>query len=104
VNQLSIIIPTIAKEWKTTETGLSLVFKFFNDATRGAALAWIIYQSGNLESLGFLTVGVALIAIWTGAVAEGGWALEGELSGRTLDFMFISRTLLPLVLFSKMLA
>ncbi|MFA5309516.1 MAG: ABC transporter permease [Dehalococcoidales bacterium] len=99
-----IITATVIKELKTSEAGLSFIFKFVNDAGRAAALAWIIYQSGNLESLGFLTFGVALIAVWTGTVAEGGWALETELAGKTLDFTLISRTSMALVLFSKMLA
>ena len=104
MDQWRIIYLTMIKEWKTTGGGIALVLKYITDAARGAALAWIIYQSGNLESLGFLAIGVALLAVWSGGSAFGGWALEIELNARTLDHALISRTSLPLVLFSKILA
>jgi ABC-2 type transport system permease protein len=104
MNQWRIITLTIVKEWKTAESGLALILKFVTDAAKGAALAWIIYQSGNLDSLGYLTAGVCLLAIWSGGSAFGGWALERELSGRTLDHALISRTPMILVLFSQILA
>jgi ABC-2 type transport system permease protein len=104
LNQWRIITLTIVKEWKTIGGPLAVALKLVTDATRGAALAWIIYKSGNLDALGFLTVGVALLAIWSGGSAFGGWALEIELNGRTLDHALISRTSMALVLFSKILA
>jgi ABC-type multidrug transport system permease subunit len=103
MDQWHIITQTITKEWKTSGGILPFVFKLITDAAKGAALAWIIYQSGNLESLGFLTIGVALLAVWAGGSAFGGWALDQELSGKTLDHALISRTPMPLVLFSKVL-
>jgi ABC-2 type transport system permease protein len=104
VNTLTVIGMTVSKELKMSAPLLSFLFKFVNDGARAAALAWIVYQSGNLQSLGFLMVGVALIAVWTGAVADGGWSLDTELYSGTLDFALISRAPLSLVLFSKMLA
>ncbi len=99
-----IITATVVKELKMSAPLLSFLFKFINDGARAAALAWIIYRSGNLASLGFLMVGVAMIAVWAGAVADGGWSLETELYSGTLDFTLISRTPMSLVLFSKMLS
>ncbi len=104
MNQWRIIILTLVKEWKTIGGGLAVVLKIITDAAKGAALAWIVYQSGNLESLGFLTIGVALLAIWSGGSAFGGWALETELNGKTLDHALISRASMPLILYSKILA
>jgi ABC-type multidrug transport system permease subunit len=103
MDQWRVITLTITKEWKIAGGLLPYFFKLVTDASRAAALAWIIYQSGNLDSLGFLTIGVALLAIWAGGSAFGGWALEQELSGRTLDHALISRTSMPLILFSKVL-
>lgn len=104
LKQLRTIVFTILKEWKSTKIGWTIILRFLGNATKGAALGWIVYQSGNLESLGYLGVGVAFIAIWSAAIGFGGWALEIELYGGTLDFVLISHTSMSLVLFSKMLA
>lgn len=104
MSQLQIIVPTIKKEWKDSTLGASQVYKYLGDAARSAVLAWIIYQSGAFGTLGYVSVGTALIALWTGVISLGGWSLDNELYGRTLEFMFISRTKLPVILFSKTLA
>jgi ABC-type multidrug transport system permease subunit len=103
VNRFLVIVATFFKEWKTTLTGWSYVLKIFGDATRTAALGWIIYQSGDREILAYLCVGLPLFSIWSGAVGLGGWSLEEELYGKTMDFILISRTKLPLILFGKTL-
>ena len=104
LNHLTIIWPTIFKEWKAQTMDTGRIYKIIGDATRSAALAWIVYQSGAVEALGFVAIGVALLAIWTGVLALGGWSLESELYGKTLDFALISRTPIALILFSKTLA
>jgi ABC-2 type transport system permease protein len=101
LNQLNIIWPTIRKEWKAHDTGH--IYKYLGDAARSAALAWIVYQSGALDTLAFVAIGVALISIWTGVLTLGGWSLESELYGKTLDFTLISRTPMSLILFGKTL-
>src|SRR3989304_45206 len=104
VNQLNIIWPTMVKEWKAQTMDTGRIYKFLGDAARSAALAWIVYQSGALETLAFVAVGVALISIWTGVLTLGGWSLESELYSKTLDFTLISRSPMSLILFSKTLA
>ena len=104
MNHLTIIWPTIFKEWKAQTMDTGRIYKFIGDAARSAALAWIVYQSGAIEALGFVAIGVALLSIWTGVLALGGWSLESELYGKTLDFALISRAPMALILFSKTLA
>ncbi len=104
MNQLDIIWPTILKEWKTQRISTYLIYKLIADATRGIALAWIIYQSGNFGPLAYLCIGVALLALWTGSVANSGWSLSDEISGRTMEHTLISRTSMPILLFSKILS
>src|SRR4030042_1924616 len=101
MSQLNTIIPTIHKEWKENMMGTSRIYKFLGDASRAAVLAWIVYQSGAFGTLGYVSVGAALLAIWTGILTLGGWTLESELYGKTLDFMLISRTKMSVILFSK---
>ena len=104
MNHLTIIWPTILKEWKAQTMDTGRIYKFIGDATRSAALAWIIYQSGAIEALGFVAIGVAMLSIWAGVMGLGGWSLESELYGKTLDFAIISRAPIALLLFSKTLA
>jgi ABC-2 type transport system permease protein len=104
MSQINTIIPTIRKEWKENTMGTSRIYKFIGDASRAAVLAWIVYQSGAFGTLGYVSVGTALLAIWTGILTLGGWTLESELYGKTLDFMLISRTKMSLILFSKNIA
>jgi ABC-2 type transport system permease protein len=104
LNQLNIIWPTIRKEWKAQTMDTGRIYKFLGDAARSAALAWIVYQSGALDTLAFVAVGVALISIWTGVLTLGGWSLETELYGKTLDFTLISRSPMSVILFGKTLA
>jgi len=104
LNQITIIWPTILKEWKAQTMDTGHIYKYLGDAARSAALAWIVYQSGALETLAFVAVGVALISIWTGILTLGGWSLESELYGKTLDFTLISRSPISIILFSKNLA
>jgi ABC-type multidrug transport system permease subunit len=104
LSQLNIIGPTILKEWKSQSVSTSLFYKFINDGTRGVALAWIVYQSGNFGALAYLCIGVALIAMWSGSVANSGWSLADEIYSRTMEFTLISRTSIPVILFSKILA
>ena len=99
-----IITLTMLKEWKGVDSFLAIVLKIITDAAKGAALAWIVYKSGNTESLAFLTIGVALLAIWSGGSAFGGWALSRELEGKTMDHALISRTSMPLLIYSQILA
>ncbi len=101
MSQLNIIVPTVVKEWKTQSIGTGVIFMLLGNACRAAVLAWIVYQSGAFGTLGYIAVGTALLAIWTGVLTMGGWTLEGELYGRTLDFMLISPTRMPMILFSK---
>jgi ABC-type polysaccharide/polyol phosphate export permease len=104
LSQLNIIGPTILKEWKAQTMDTGRIYKFLGDAARSAALAWIVYQSGNFGTLAFVAIGVALISIWTGVLTLSGWSLDSELYGKTLDFTLLSRTPMSLVLFSKTLA
>src|SRR4030042_1726356 len=104
MSQLNIIVPTVIKEWKAQTMDTGRIYKFIGDASRAAVLAWIVYQSGAFGTLGYIAVGTALIAVWTGILTLGGWSLESELYGRTMDFMLISRTKLPVILFGKTLA
>ncbi|OGO32697.1 MAG: hypothetical protein A2Z29_04995 [Chloroflexi bacterium RBG_16_56_11] len=101
--QLNIVWPTIVKEWKANYMGTGRVYKYLGDAARSAALAWIVYQSGALNTLAFVAVGVAMISIWTGVIALGGWTLESELYGKTLDYTLISPSPIAIILFSKTL-
>jgi len=104
MNQLHTIVPTIVKEWKAQAINTSHIYKLLGDVSRAVALAWIVYQSGQLGTLAYVSVGVALIAIWTGVLSLGGWSLDSELYGKTLDFTLISRTSMSVVLFSKTIA
>jgi ABC-2 type transport system permease protein len=104
MSQLNIIVPTVIKEWKAQTMDTGRIYKFLGDASRAAVLAWIVYQSGAFGTLGYVSVGTALIAIWTGILTLGGWSLDSELYGRTMDFMLISRTKMSMILFSKTLA
>jgi ABC-type multidrug transport system permease subunit len=104
VNQLNIIIPTIRKEWKEPSISTAYIYKFFGDATRAAAFAWIIYKSGNYGTLAYLCIGIALLSIWQGTIANSGWSLSNEIYSRTLEFALISRTSIPILLLSKILA
>ena len=103
MNRFLVVVATFFKEWKTTVTGWPYVLKIFGDATRTAALAWIIFQSGDREILAYLCIGLPLFAIWTGVIGFGGWSLEEELYGKTMDFILISPTRLPIILFGKTL-
>lgn len=103
MNRIFIVVATFLKEWKTTITGWSYVLKIFGDATRSAALAWIVFQGGDREILAYLCIGLPLFAIWTGVIGFGGWSLEEELYGKTMDFILISPTRLPIILFGKTL-
>jgi hypothetical protein len=104
MSQLSVIVPTIIKEWKAQTMDTGRIYKFLGDASRAAVLAWIVYQSGAFGTLGYVSVGTALLAVWTGILTMGGWSLDNELYGRTLDFMLISRTKMAVILFSKNVA
>jgi ABC-2 type transport system permease protein len=104
MSQISTIVPTVIKEWKAQSLDTSRVYKFLGDASRAAVLAWIVYQSGAFGTLGYVSIGTALLAIWTGILTMGGWTLDNELYGKTLDFMLISRTKMSVILFSKNLA
>jgi len=104
MGQLSTIVPTMSKEWKAQTMDTGRIYKFIGDASRAAVLAWIVYQSGAFGTLGYVSVGTALIAVWTGILTLGGWSLESELYGKTMDFMLISRTKMPVILFGKTLA
>jgi ABC-type multidrug transport system permease subunit len=104
LNQLSIIYPTIIKEWKTKMASTGLIYKYLGEAARSAALAWIIYQSGATQALPYLAVGIALMSIWGGVLAFGGWSLEGEIYGKTLDYTLISPSPMSSVLLIKTLA
>jgi len=104
LNTWRIIALTLLKEWKGVDSFLAIALKVVTDAAKGAALAWIVYQNGDLESLAFLTIGVALLAIWSGGSAFGGWALDRELGAKTFDHALISRTRMPLLLYSMILA
>src|SRR4030042_4058851 len=101
MSQLNIIVPTVIKEWKAQTMDTGRIYKFIGDASRAAVLAWIVYQSGAFGTLGYVSVGTALLAIWTGILTMGGWTLDNELYGKTLDFMLISRTKMSVILFSK---
>jgi ABC-type multidrug transport system permease subunit len=101
MSQLNTIVPTVIKEWKMQSFATGSIFMWLGNATRAAVLAWIVYQSHAFGTLGYVAIGTALLAMWTGVLTMGGWTLEGELYGRTLDFMMISRTRMPVILFSK---
>jgi ABC-type multidrug transport system permease subunit len=104
LKQFGIILPTIAKEWKQQSTTTGHIYKLVEDMVRGAALAWIIYQSGNFGTLAYTAIGIAFISLLMGTLARSGWALSNEIQGKTLDFTFISLASLPVILFSKILA
>jgi ABC-2 type transport system permease protein len=104
MSQISTIIPTVIKEWKAQTMDTGRIYKFLGDASRAAVLAWIVYSSGAFGTLGYVSIGTALLAIWTGIIGLGGWSLESELYGKTLDFMLLSRTKMSVILFSKTLA
>ncbi len=103
LSQFRIIVATFFKEWKVTVTGWPYVLKIFGDATRSAALAWIVFQGSDRELLAYLCVGLPLFALWTGVIGFGGWTLEEEVYGRTMDYILISPTRLPYILFGKTL-
>ena len=102
--QLTALVTTLTKELRTIYVGPSYLFKIFGDVTRTAVLAWIVYLSGDLQLMGYLCVGAAFFAMWTGMVAMGGWSLSSEIYAKTLDFVLLSPSAMPLVLFGKTLA
>jgi len=68
------------------------------------AIAWIARAAGMPEVATYLAIGAAMIRIWSGAIATGGWAMSNEMGAGTLDFVLISGAPLPIILFSKILA
>jgi ABC-type multidrug transport system permease subunit len=104
VYTLNILAAAFQKELKQQAITANQWYMVAGSAATSAALAWIVYQSGRLETLAYLCIGVALISFWRGTVAISGWALSNELYGKTIDFTLISKAPLPVVLFGKILA
>jgi ABC-type multidrug transport system permease subunit len=101
MNALRAITATILKEWKTAEENFQSLLRLFADIMRSAAMAWIVSQGNNTSILAYISVGIPMIAIWRGVLATGGWSLEKELQGKTLDFTLISRTPMGIILLSQ---
>ena len=71
MSQLNTIVPTVIKEWKSSLSHSSRIYMLLGNASRAAVLAWIVYQSGAFGTLGYVAVGTALLAMWTGVLNDG---------------------------------
>ena len=101
---LRILLGAFQKEFKQQAIAAGQIYMIAGSAATSAALAWIVYRSGNFSALAYLCIGMALVSIWRGSVAISGWSLSNEIYGCTLEFTLISRAPLNLVLFGKILA
>ncbi len=99
---LRTVISTVCKEIRTARS--SLLPKLFYAILGVVAIAYIARMVGNRAAVTYLAFGAAMIMVWAGAIATGGWAMSAEMGAGTLDFTLISAAPLPLVLFSKILA
>ena len=66
-----------------------------------AVVAWIATQSAASEPLAYIAIGVVLMTMWQFSVFFSGWTLSLEFDLGTVDHTLVSRTPLPIVMFTK---
>ncbi len=65
--------------------------------------AWLAIQSNNSDLLTHILVGAPMIAVWATMSLQLGQLLDSEIWNRTLIFVLISRTAIPVVMLGRML-
>ena len=66
-----------------------------------AVVAWIATQSASSEPLAYIAIGIVLMTMWQVSVFFSGWTLSLEFDFGTVDHTLVSRTPLPVVMFTK---
>ena len=102
ISMIRVIGATVIKELKSTRC--NMVLKVLSGVIRIVAIAWLASASSAEGAVTYLALGSALMMIWHEVVATGGWAFDDEIGAGTLDFTFVSKTPLSVVIIGKVLA
>ncbi len=104
MNMFRAMVAAMGQQWKSiTLGGAGLSLQIIAIPTV-AVFAWIAKQRADPSVLTYILITSPLVSIWNGAVFRVGWTLSSELSGQTLQFVYISRTPVMLVSLGKALA
>ena len=104
IGNLRALAAAFVAQWRQFFAGLSGMMYVVNSAPTIAVAAWMATRSEDPTFLTFFYFGAPLLAIWALVSFQGGWSLQSEVFGQTLEPMIMSRTPMMIVMMGKFLS